>query len=243
MPLATEALVAVTGVLNPRPVTRTDGKEAARLPLEWRREVRDWFDQQRAHKFRQAPQPDHERTLDNLTRGIDLEKLAELHAALEPEAAAEYAAQLSNAREYVRERWPALALDTPTGPVILPPSLTEMGEACDVLAVIENPSRVLSELRYGTLSFSQVDAMAAVYPALTEMLRAMVQEEILRRRSRQRTWEMPWWQEQLWRILLQMPPDVPIAEVKQPPARAASPAPIEIEFRSQASKSERIAAL
>jgi hypothetical protein len=241
--LAAECLVATTGVLRPRRVTRSDGAEAARLPRQWRTAVREWIEQERPRRFRLDQRPDHESTLENLTRGVSLEELADVHRELEAEMASAYDAQLSNAREYLRALWPALALDTPMGPRALEPSLTELGDAYAALAVVERPERILDELRMGTLQDAQVQALAAVYPGLLQMLQAMIQEEILRQLTRRRGWSMRWWHEQLWRQLLGLPPELPLSEVKQPPARAASPAPIQIEFREQASKAERIAAL
>lgn len=243
MSLAAECLVSVTGIMSPRRVRRADGKEAARVPLEWRREAREWLEQAGERKFRLGPRPDHERTLDSLTRGISTEELADITAELEPEAAADYAAQLSNAREYLRARWPALALDTPAGPRLLEPSRSALGEAYAILAVLDRPARVLDEMRMGTLQPPQVDALAAVFPGLLGMLQALVQEEILRQVANRRSWSMPWPKERIWRALLGLQPELPLSEAVQPPARMANPAPIEIDFRSQASKADRLDAL
>ena len=239
MNLAVEALLATTGIMREEPPGPRDGMAARALPGQWRTEVKAFFDQERPRRFKLYPRPAHEATLDRLTTGVDPQAMAGRLA--DPDVVTEYLAVLNNAREYVRARWPALKMQTFTGPRLLEPGFTAMAEAWAILAVVDDPSRLLVEMRSATLLGAQVDAVKTVYPALFQMLLALVEERKQLELTRVRSWSVPWPKERVLRILYALPPDVSIANAPQAPARAAR-RDIKIDFTSSQTRAERIAA-
>jgi hypothetical protein len=237
--LPAEALVAVTGIFPDAPLGPQDGAAARQLPGDWRAEVKTFFGQERPRKFRLYPRPAHEATLERLTRGADLAMLTSRLA--DPELVTEYGAVLNNAREYVRARWPALKLDTFAGPKLLEPGFTQMAGAWAVLAVVSHPARLLTEILSATVLTEQVEAVKEVYPALFEMLRALIDERRKLELARKASWSCPWGKERVLRIILGLPADVSIAQAPQPPARAAG-ARINIDFASAQTRAQRIEA-
>jgi hypothetical protein len=239
MTLAAEALVAVSGIFPERPIGPSDGMAARQLPNEWRAQVKAFFDQARPRKFRLYPRPAHEKTLTRLTTGVDLPMLTRKLA--DPDLVTEYGVTLNNAREYVRARWPSLSMDTFTGPRLLEPGWTAMAEAWAVLAVVDDPSRILVEMLCGTIAGEQVAAVKTAYPALWKMLLAQIDERKNLELGRKKSWTVSWPKERILRILLGLPPDVSIAQAPQAPARAAA-ARINIDFSSAQTRAQRIEA-
>lgn len=235
--IAAEALVAATGIF-PEKITQTLVEEAISLPRVWQRRIRAWFGSDANERFTLYPRPDHEETLEKLTAGMQPAAAASLVRGLPPDQAQAYLAQLSNAREHVRAIWPALRLETPTGPELLPPSTMEMGRAWSVLAVIDHPTRLLDEMAMGTITAEQADAVAEVYPALFDVLRGLIDEEINRRRMERKTYKVPYRHQQILRTLLGLPPGVQLTQIAQEPARKiakSAPAsnPIQIDFTTR----------
>jgi hypothetical protein len=236
--LAAEALVAVTGIFPDEPLGPPAGVVARRLPGEWRASVKAFFGQG-PRKFRLYPRPAHEATLERLTRGADLPMLTSRLA--DSELVTEYGVVLNNAREYVRERWPSLERDRFTGPQLLEPGFTQMAAAWAILAVVNDPGRLLVEVLSATVLAEQVQAVKDVYPALHGMLVALIDERKKLELARKQSWTVSWGKERVLRIVLGLPPDVSIGQAPQPPARAAG-ARINIDFSSAQTHAQRIEA-
>ena len=240
--LAAEALVAVTGIFHDEPLGPKDGERARQLPGEWRSEVKAFFEQTKPRKFRLYPRPAHAATLDKLVAGIQQDRISRLTTRLANQDIANgYLLALSNAIEYVRERWPALKLDTFAGPRLLEPGWATMAEAWEILAVIDRPGRLIDEMLMGTVGAAQVTAVQTVYPALFEMLRGIIEERRQLSLARSQSWSVPWRLERVLRILAGMPPDVAISQAPQPPARAAR-ASFDIDFTSSQTRAQRLEA-
>lgn len=242
MALAAEALLAVTGLWPEPPIARAQGIAAMALPREWGAKVRDFFDLEKPRKWRFYARSDHERTLIRLTKGISEDEHAQLIARLEnAELGQDYMLTLSNAREYLRQRWPSLKLDTPTEPWLLEPGLTTMGDAWAIHAVLDDPGRVIDEMCMGTLATVQVEVFRAVYPGLAEMLRAQLDAEVKRRWAAKKSYQVPWGQQRMMRRYLQMSPDMSLSQVQQPPAKTAAASPkLDIDFKGQATKAQQL---
>lgn len=240
--VAAERLVAVTGLFPARTLGVAQADAAEALPRAWARRVRDFLDAARPTRFRWPASPPHEATLDRLVTGIAPEESSRLiRKAGDADIAQAYLSQLSNAREYVRSIWPALSLDTPTGPRLLEPGPDTMGRAASVYHVVDRPERVLDELCYHTLLPDQVVAFKTVYPRLYDLLRGLVQQGIDRRAAHRKSYTVPWAQERVLRVFLQLPSGSPIARVTQAPARMTAPsAPLNLDFSGQQTKAQRL---
>jgi hypothetical protein len=238
--LASEALLAVSG-LFPKKITRTvTGTAAEALPREWARDVKAFFDQEKPEKFRKVPRPDHEGTLDRLIAGISAEEQERLTKGLSDEAGLDYLAALNNAREYVQSQWPALYLDTPTGPQLLEPGPTAMMEASTMYATIDDPHRVVVDMLSGALTTAQVNAFKQVYPGLFDVLRSLVRAEIDRRLARRKSYRVPWRQERVLRVFLGLGPDMTLKHVEPKAPQMSSP-DVKIDWaKSTATRTQRI---
>lgn len=237
--LPAEALCAVTGLFPDDPPGPRQGMAARALPGEWRAHVKQFFDQGKPRKFRLYPRPAHEATLDKLVAAPDNQWLTS--RLQDPDIAEDYLVTFSNAREYVRARWPSLSMDTFAGPRLLEPGKIAMMGAWSILAVIEDPTRLLVEMLSGTPGYDQVVAVEAVYPSLFKMLLALIQERKQMELARKKSWQVPWTKERVLRIVMGLPPDVSVTEAPQAPARAARPT-IKIDFTSTNTRAQRIEA-
>jgi hypothetical protein len=233
--LTAEALVAVTGIFHAEPLGPADGLAAHRLPAEWRDQVKTFFHQERPRKFRLYPRPAHEATLDRLLAAPDLAMLTGQLA--DPELVTEYGVVLNNAREFMRQRWPSLTMDGFAGPRLLEPGWTMMAAVWAVLAVVDKPSRLLTEVLSATVMAEQVAACKVVYPELSKVLLGILQERKQTELARKKTWSVPWPKERVLRILLELPADVAIKEAPQSPARAAS-GKINVDFSTRTQRLE-----
>lgn len=241
--LAAQALVGVTGLFQDEPVTAVQGKAAAAVPKAWRAQVKEFLDQPRPKKFRAPKIVDHAEVAEDLSHGIDTERGNRLTSTIVgPGVGDLYLLALESAREYVRLRWPSLSRDTPAGLRLITPGKVEQGRAAAMLAVVEDPGVVLQELLSGTLTAEQAQTFRGVYPALFEMLRAMLDEELTERSLRDRDYEVGWARERLIRILFGLPPTMAISQVKPAPKAAAAPTiKIDIDPTREKTPAQRMA--
>lgn len=235
MSLTAEALVAVTGIFPEDPLGPADGLAARRLPAEWKEQIRVFFGQEKPRKFRLYPRPAHEATLDKLLAAPDLGRLTSKLA--DPELVTEYGVVLNNAREYMRQRWPSLRMDTFTGPRLLEPGWTAMAAVWAVLAVVDRPSRILTEVLSGTLLGEQVQAVKVLYPELWKVLLGTIKERKDAELTKKKSWTVTWPKERVLRIVLELPPDVSIKQAPQALARAAS-GKISVDFSTRSQRLE-----
>lgn len=243
MSLPSEALVAVTGLFPDAPLGPKDGKAAAALPKEWKAAVDEFLDQKRPARFKRPPKADHAKTWEKLAAGIDPDEIATATAALaSDQLTGEYQVTLSNAREYLKARWPVLTLDSIPEPTLLPPGQVEMGRAETLLEALNNPTVILDDMRSNALTYPQADALRSVYPNLFAMLKAQVWEGMQARRAKDPKYAAPWRVQIILRKLIGQPPGVDLGAVKPPPANASKPAPIKVDFSKQQTKAQAIEA-
>jgi len=236
--LAAECLLSVSGIFPKEPLTYRQGAEAEKVPKLWETEVADFLASEKFRKFRAQPKVDHEKTYDALVRGTSPGELDALTAELRnDDIGREYEALLSNAREYLRARWPMLKVDTPTQPIFYTPGVTECARASATYAVVNDPGRILTEMSMGTLVAEQVEAFDALFPDLSKMLRAMLQAEIIKTATASGPVKLSWRIESTLRILFGMPPEAAIKPVDQPPPKMATPE-FKVSFEHTATKTE-----
>ena len=240
--LTAEALLATTGIL-PDPLQPADGALARGLPDEFRAEVAAFLDAKAPRAFR-APKPvDPAKLLDTLIRGLDASQRSELVAGLQdPGLGDAYLTVLESARQLVRTEIPQLEQQTPLGPKPLPLGEVERGRIAATVAVVNDPSRILEEMRMGTLTAAQASAFGAAYPQLFEMLKAMVWEELVKRFKTPEGYDLPWPKERVLRTLVGLPPELSITKVEQPRPEAAHP-DIKVDFKGRLeTKAQRLEA-
>jgi hypothetical protein len=236
--LAAEALLAVTGLFHDQPLGPKDGRLAAALPRDWKAAVDDFLDARKPRRFKAPPHVDWEKTWTTLSAGIDEQQVTTVTAALQDDAVdQDYKLTLSNAWEYVRSRWPVLQLDTITGPRLLSPGRVELGKAETLLATIDDPCRVLDEMRSQTLTYDQAEALQAVYPALYDMLKAILSEALDLRAGRSKAYTVPHGQEMVIRKVWGAKPGVTLSRIEPPAAKNGTPS-VKIDFKHLRTKAQ-----
>lgn len=231
MSLTAECLVAVSGLFPDGPLGPADAKAAAKVPSQWREAAETFLDDEAMTKFRPAPQLDWRKTWDKLSRGLDPEYAATVTAAMaDDELARDYQVCWSNAIEYVRSRWPVLQMDAIPEPILLPPGSIETGRCETLYAAVDDPATVVNDMHTGALTADQADAMRTVFPALTDMLRALILEGITARRVKDKNYRLPYGKEAPLRKLLGLPPGQPLSRLEPLPANASKPQPVKVDF-------------
>jgi hypothetical protein len=237
MSIGAEALVAQIGILPARDemLTKEDGRDATKLPEMWRAEVRAWLAQSKPKRFTLCRQYHFERTLNALSNPLPTDLFSQLQDAGKQ---AECRATLERSRAYALAHWPVRYLDRPTGQQILQPGQIELLGACAILAVLDDPDRMVDELRMETLEETQVEAFKANFPDLHEMLVAIVWEEI-DRRALDKDYFMLWGTELTFRRLIGMPPEMAISDAKRPEPSAGKPT-IKADFSSLKTRAQKL---
>jgi len=244
--LSAEALAAVTGILRTKPLTEDDAGKARELPRLFSEKVKAFLADEDWRPFKLPKYPDYEKTYDTLIVGSHPDANAKLMANVQDQQLADaYGAQVDRCREYLLERWPMNQLDAATGPLNLPPSTMQQGQAWALYSVVNDPRRILDEMLMGTLlgekqvpggppSMGQAEAFRELCPGLFGMLRSLLNAEIRDRVAKDAKYTVPWLRERVMRVLLGLPTEVPIVEAKRGAGEAQPEAPpvpeIDIDF-------------
>jgi hypothetical protein len=241
--LTAEALLAVTGIF-PDPLKPADGRAASALPKQWRAEVRQFFDQEKPRAFRAPPKVDPAKLQDTVIRGVDADKRAGLVAGLaDADLGLAYLDALDHALEVVRAGIPSLTRDTPLGPAQLPLGKVEGMRIASLVAVVNDPARVLEEMQMGTLTTAQAEAFGDVYPSLAERLSSLIWDELVARYKTPEKYALPWAKERVLRTLVGLPPSAPISQAAPPPPKGSTPPTIKVDFqKALATRAQRLAA-
>jgi hypothetical protein len=235
--LASECLVAISGVFPARPLRAGDASEAKALPGRWRQAVADFFAAKRPARAGRSPALSYLRIWRQLNGSQDDDSVAAKLAA--PDVAQAYKDRLAGARDYLRGQWRPLRLRGFVGARLLDPAQSERERGADLFAVVDRPGRMLERLASGSVLEEEVEAFRAVYPELAAMLDSLVQVEIIRLRARRQSWEPTFWQEQALRALGGLPPDQPVAAIEANAGGEEAPAePPSIDVKMRRTREE-----
>jgi hypothetical protein len=241
--LTSEALIATVGLFHEGPILRRDGKEAERLPKEWRKEIDDWLDQKAPRKFRAPKVPDYQKTLETLSHGWDVKDAAEFISELQnPDLGVAVRECAQRARGYLAERWPRLTLDGPLGITNLTPGWSELRSAAAVYEVVAKPTAFLREIRSETITKSQADAFRVCYPSLFEMITTFWWDGMRQRRAADKKYSLPWPKERVIRVVIGLPAAISLSRVAPQQKAPSGPPEVKADFSSQQSKAQQLAA-
>lgn len=232
LPLAAEALVATGGLFRAEPLGPADARAAAELPRDWQEHVVAILDEKRRPgRPPKAKQVDYLHTWDKLKAQRDDRPL--VMGMNDEQVGLAYLEALRRARGYLEQQWRPMSMDTLLGPKLLEPPLSEQQRASDLYATVAEPTTVLRDMAAGCLIGETAAAFRAVYPALAGMLDDMINAELLRRRTKARSYEAPWSAEQAIRVLRQMPAGATLAPL--PTGAPKAPPKIDIAIKRQPS--------
>lgn len=238
--ISTEALVAVTGIFPDRPVTYGDTYAATLLPGEWRSSVKEFFDRDKALKFKRTKLPmSYEKTGKLLVNPDDDPNWLTSNFS-DPDVANSYLLVISNAREYLRSKWPKLIIQAYPLPRPVDPGRTFIEEMSMLYCTVNEPSIILREMISRSLQPAQVDAFKTVFPALYNLLLDTIDERKQLELSRSMSWTVPWSKERILRNLYQLPIESSIQEAPRSEAKMGNVSQIKMKNSSETTKSQSL---
>ncbi len=235
--LTAEVLAAGVGVLSNDPIKTGDLVVASRLPGKWRKGVDAFMKGQPCDPGREGglAKLDMEKSLEQLTEPV--------------ESAAEIVVNVGNsdlgqavldvvvaARQYLAAQWPTVVVSQAWGPELMDVSPTEKRRAAALLAVVDAPGAVLDEMRAHTLEPAQAEAFRVCYPQLFQMLADLIWEELSACTAKK---PLPWRQEQVLRVLWNVPPQQQIQTPRG--TGGGSPGSAPIRSKELQTKAQRLA--
>lgn len=241
MSIQAELLLASTGVLGLDPVTIEDAQAGDATTAEWPGRLQRWVRGKDHKPYKPPPKRNLETAAQNLARPLSAADIEIITAQLVGDSALkmEYLDALQSSRAYLTNAWPSNTRTTPAGIQFLPLSSGQSWFAAGVLAVVEDPWRLVEELEMLSLTQAQAAAFRACYP---EMFAAAI--ETLQTAMSDATGTRPDWEPTPDRIDrmrtlagLQKP-----LEAKPPSAPAPQTQPLNLEkqFKKAQTKSQRI---
>ncbi len=142
----------------------------------------------------EAQDHDYRKTLADLARGWDPEQVQEMVDQFPPDMVADGAALVVRSQEIIQSMlkdYPISNYQTVSGSDQLAPSSTKMFRFMSVLEVIDHPECIPGLMQCGGLLQSQVKAMRAVYPTLSEFIDACLFDAITKARAKDDTFQLP----------------------------------------------------
>jgi hypothetical protein len=227
--LSAEALVVQSGLFPKGPLGPKDAAAAERLPKDWSERVRAFFDRAKPLKVKRVRQVPYLSTWNRLATPHRADDADAITGVMNQEIADAYLAQLRRCREYLRAQWRPMRQVTLLRSKLLPPATSEQQRASALYVLVEDPTRVLDLLEQNCLMSTDVGTLEEVYPELAKMLDALVDAEIIARRTAKQSWDPLYWQEQGLRTLKGLPSGQPMTEIE--PQKAEAPPKVEIDIK------------
>lgn len=212
MSLESESLLAVTGCIRPK--INESPARMAEIPERLRTRVGRWL-RGPARPWTPPPYHDPAKLRERFAHTPD-----ELdgHDGLDEVLAAEWVQEVKDARASLIARWPGIPLRG--GLTSLEPPLAHDGAAdwLALVAIAEDPFRLLDELEAGALLPAQLELFQEVYPELTRVVTEAVFSMVVDLAAKGT--DLPEAKERGLRMILGTPPDEPIVV---PPAEEPPP--------------------
>jgi hypothetical protein len=208
-----ESLLAVTGCISPK--INESLSRMAELPDRLQGRIDRWLRSRGpARPWTPPPYHDPAKLRDRLIHTPD-----ELrgHDGLDEVLAAEWVQEVKDARKSLVDRWPGIPLRG--GLTALEPPLAH-DAAWDwlaLVAVVDEPLRLLDELEAGALLPAQLEVFQEVYPELTRVVTEAVFRVVVDLAARGT--DLPETKERMLRLVLGTPEDQPIVlpPTEEPP--------------------------
>lgn len=178
MSLISEALVATTGFIEPKPITPEDVRMAEALLVSLSMRARGFIQLEQQRPFEMQRQRDVMATRDLLKTTLTDTYLADLIVSIDPLEGADYRETLETAREIALGAFPLTEFGTISGPVEVPPGDDDSQEWLAVLAVLDDVERMIDELEMFCLTAGQVTRFKLVYPELHAFMKQVFDEEM-----------------------------------------------------------------
>lgn len=203
--LTAEAIVAVTGIFPTKPITPDDAEKARELPKKLAAGVERFCRFGDFASFKMPPGlGDLEECFQKLNPLTEEETAIATTGWANPELISAWSFTVNAARSYLKEHFPVIIRETPTGPEWCPPPTSEKGRLTSTYAVVNAPTWLLDDMNRGAMTPEQVHAVKAVYPQIFQRLLGSF--DIALREAGAKSKHCPWKHEMQLRVLFEKPP-------------------------------------
>lgn len=238
MSLRSDSLLAVTG-LFPKDITAKEHAAAATVPDTWTRRLTQWVKAEEQAPFVYVPpKADMDKVFEQLAippAELEVAGWLEGLGVDDIELQADYFTALMRAREHVTGAWPKHSIDGPTGPRLLPLSQDDAEEVWGLIKVLDDPERLLEEMRCWTLTTSQALAFRTCYPDLYAHANQAIDTAIIDKRAKDDDFTLGVERESVLNVFRGMPPEeAPLP----PPAPPAPPGKFQIDPEKDRTQAE-----
>lgn len=216
MSLESESLLAVTGCIKPRINESLD--RMGEVPDRLRVRIDRWLRGTTVKPWTPPPYHDPQKLRDRFVHTPDE---LEGHDGLDEMLAAEWVTEVKDARASLLTRWPGVPMRgglTTTEPPLAHDAASDW---LALVAVVEDPFRLLDELESGAMLPAQLEVFREVYPELSQVVIEATFNAVVDLAAKGTT--LPESKERGLRMLLGTPDDEPIAV--QRPEEAPPPKP------------------
>jgi hypothetical protein len=212
-----EALLAVTGVIRPRPDDESIGK-AAELLEDFRARIRRWIASSTVKPW-SPPLAHGFSTREGLRERIMYtpDEPDGVHDLGDDVLAAEWTEELKDARAQLLAAWPGVVMRGGLEAEEVPLSFDRGQDWLGLVGVVEDPFRLLLELESGAVLPAQLALFESVYPELARILTEETFAALVDLQVKSR--ELPPAKDRVVRLVLKVPPESPILVPKpeEPP--------------------------
>lgn len=191
-----ESLLAVVGVApffadEPIRFTADMRRDAERLPVTIRKELRRFVTSDAFDRERPLPEFAYKKALGQLTESMDPVRLADRIAKLDPDDSQELLVGAGRAVEFLKAILPKRTRMTPLGPEPVEPSAADVSAFRRAYGVCNRPMVVLEDLNEGSLARDQMRALEAVYPGLYDAIKEATFEALTQLKTDKPKAELP----------------------------------------------------
>ena len=215
--LRAECLAAVTGIFPTSAPTSAQLHLAdpAKFVKKLADRVKAFLGSDKAEKFKWAKPPEQTELYKKITDPIDTDELGEWLADVPPEVAGAYGLTIKAARDMVRTAWPVYP-DPSLGLHNFDLAQDEYLDVWQLMRTLDTVESIFDDLDARVLLPEQIAAFASIYPDLCQAVKEATYEllqpymEIAGIIEKKK--DLLPLKEELVRILMQLPGDVPIEE-------------------------------
>lgn len=186
MSLDSELVLAVTGVLKPTAIDADVTAASSALLDAYERRLTRWVRGTESDPFEPPKERDLRKTrlqAQAVVAESTLRELLKPLIAVDPALAVEYQADLLRARTVLDKGYPLETVESVMGPEEMPPAWDKAKRWLAVVAVVEDPDRILDEFEMGSLEPAQVSGFKACYPELWAWLWRRLMKELISMRA------------------------------------------------------------
>lgn len=179
MSVATDLIVASTGLWPKKPPTAADVRPSATLPKLWESDLKK-FVAGDVQPFEWTTPPNSTALHDMIVQVPSVDQAAEWMAAIgeDPQVGVDYVATIVRGRDYLLSIWPNLPIE---GIVVdsYPLSVDDLGAVWSVVRALDDPNIMVDEICARAVTKAQAAGFRQVFPGLSLEIDRMIDAAII----------------------------------------------------------------